>query len=58
MTYEEKYRNCATEKELIEAARKDAKVALFLNPDRLHAIQRAMNIVAKEKGWTQEGVSE
>ena len=42
--------------ELIEKGKKDAEVALFLgaNPDRMKAIEDAMNEVAKEKGWDGE----
>lgn len=53
MTYYEKYQSCNTLTELKEEAVKDTKVAIFIgnNPDRIQAIEDAMNDVAKEKGW-------
>lgn len=53
MTYYEKYQFCNTLSELKEEAVKDTKVAVFIgsNPDRIKAIEDAMNDVAREKGW-------
>jgi hypothetical protein len=46
---------CKTEDELREAMREQAEIAIFLgaNPDRLRAIEKAGNEVAREKGWNE-----
>ena len=56
MTYLESYRQCNTLKELINRVKADTKVAIFLgsNPDRIKAIENAMNEREKELGGDTE----
>ena len=56
MTYKESYMQATSLEDLMEKGKKDAQIALFLgaNPDRMKAIEDAMNEVAKEKGWDGE----
>lgn len=53
MTYYNMYKLVATENELLDKMKRDAKVACVWgnNPDRLKAIEDAGNRVAKERGW-------
>ena len=53
MKYEDAYKRLDSFELLKKAVEKDVKVAIFLgsNPDRLQAIEDAMNKVAAEKGW-------
>lgn len=52
MTYKEAYMGCKTFEELEIMVKKDVKTAMFLNIDRVAIIERAMNEVCKEKGWS------
>lgn len=51
MTYYESYSACQNEEEIKEMAIRDTKVAIFLgnNPDRIKAIEDAMNKAIKNK---------
>lgn len=53
MTYEECYRKFHNIEDAKEQVKKDVNIAWVLggNPDRLKAIEDALNRVAKEKGW-------
>lgn len=53
MTYKESYMKLSSFSELTDMVKADTKIALFLggNPDRIKAIEDAMNEVAIEKGW-------
>jgi hypothetical protein len=51
MTYEERFMTAKTFDELKDMAVESAKVAMFLNPDRLKPIEEALNKVAEAKGW-------
>ena len=53
MTYKEAYMRSSSFSELKDKVKSDVKIALFLggNPDRIKAIEDAMNEVATEKGW-------
>jgi hypothetical protein len=53
MTYEEAYLNCKTFEEMEEMVKKDVKTAIWLNPDRISVIEKVMNEVYKEKGWSK-----
>lgn len=50
MTYLESYRSANSVEKVIEMAKEDAKIALFLgnNPDRIKAIEDAMNQAINE----------
>lgn len=50
MTYKESYKQCNTIDELKQMAIKDTEMAIFLgaNPDRIRAIENAMNERADE----------
>ena len=50
MTYKESYKQCNTIEELKRMALKDTEIAIFLgaNPDRIRAIETAMNERADE----------
>ena len=52
MTYLELYRSLPTVEAIKEKAISDTKVAIFLgnNPDRIKAIEDAMNVAIKERG--------
>ena len=52
MTYYEAYSACKTEEEIKEKAIADTKVAILLgnNPDRIRAIENAMNRALAERG--------
>lgn len=45
-------------KELTDKVKVDTTIALFFggNPDRVKAIEDAMNEVAEEKGWNNEEI--
>lgn len=45
-------------KELTDKVKVDTTIALFFgsNPDRIKAIEDAMNEVAEEKGWNNEEI--
>ena len=53
MTYEESYRKFNNIEDAKEQVKKDIRIAWTFggNPDRLKAIEDALNRVAKEKGW-------
>ena len=51
MTYKEAYLNCSTFEELEEMVKKDTKIAMVWNPDRIAVIEKSLNEVVKEKGW-------
>ena len=53
MTYKEAYMKSSSFSELKDMAEADTKIALCLggNPDRIKAIEDAMNEVVTEKGW-------
>ena len=56
MTYYEKYSACQNEAEIKEMVIRDTKVAIFLgnNPDRIKAIEDAMNKAIKNKAERSE----
>ena len=51
MTYYEKYKKCDSIETIIEQVKQDIKIAIFLgnNPDRIKAIEDAMNKVIDER---------
>lgn len=53
MTYKEAYMRLSSFSELTDMVKADIQIALFFggNPDRIKAIEDAMNEVATEKGW-------
>lgn len=55
-TYKESYMQLSSLKELTDRVKVDTAIALFFggNPDRIKAIEDAMNEVAEEKGWDGE----
>lgn len=55
MTYLESYRKTTSLDELRTIAISDTKIAIFLgnNPDRIKAIEDAMNKVIEENGWDE-----
>lgn len=55
MTYLESYRKTTSLDELKTIAISDTKIAIFLgnNPDRIKAIEDAMNSVIEENGWDE-----
>lgn len=52
MTYLEAYRSLPTVEAIKEMAISDTKIAIFLgnNPDRIKAIEDAMNVAIRERG--------
>lgn len=52
-TYKEKYSKAESLEELKKMAVEDAKF-IFITPERVRAIEEAVNAVAEEKGWTNE----
>lgn len=56
MTYYEAYFACQNEAEIKEMAIRDTKVAIFLgnNPDRIKAIEDAMNKAIADKAESEE----
>lgn len=54
MTYLESYKQCNTADELISVVRRDAMIAMMINPDRIKPIEKAMNEVINERGWHTE----
>lgn len=56
MTYKECYMQFDSPEKAKRKALEDTKVAIFLgnNPDRLKAIEDALNDTMKEKGWYKE----
>lgn len=52
MTYLEVYRSLPTVEAIKEMAISDTKIAIFLgnNPDRIKAIEDAMNVAIRERG--------
>ena len=61
MTYYESYRDIlrlnGTVEQVKEAAKRDVRIAIFLgnNPDRLKAIEDAMNKAIEEDGRLKDG---
>lgn len=55
MTYLESYRLCKTKEELVSKVNKDAHFAIIVNHDRIPPIEKAMTIVAEERGWDLDG---
>ena len=55
MKYIDTYKQCKSLDELKEMAVRDAKVAMVwgYNPDRIKAIEDAMNTVAQLRGWNE-----
>lgn len=55
MTYLESYRKTTSLDELKTIVISDTKIAIFLgnNPDRIKAIEDAMNKVIEENGWDE-----
>lgn len=52
MTYKESFSQCKNLQELKDSVKRETKVALIIgNPDRVYAIEKAMNETIKEKGW-------
>ena len=49
MTYKEDYERYETPEELIEEAKRDISIAIFVNPDRLKPIKKALAEVLEEK---------
>ena len=58
MTYKEAYKATETPQMLIDAVRHDILVwSLYgRNPDRINAIEKALNEAANEKGWNLERI--
>ena len=56
MTYLESYRSLPTVEAIKEKAISDTKIAIFLgnNPDRIKAIEDAMNVAIKERGEEED----
>jgi hypothetical protein len=56
MTYYEAYSTCQNEEKIKEMAIRDTEVAIFLgnNPDRIKAIEDAMNKVIANKAESEE----
>lgn len=56
MTYLESYRSLPTVEAIKEKAISDTKIAIFIgnNPDRIKAIEDAMNVAIKERGEEEE----
>lgn len=57
MTYYEIYSACQSVEEIKEKAKQDAKEAIYLlgnNPDRIKAIEEAMNKAISEKAESEE----
>lgn len=56
MTYYEAYSACQNDEEIKEMAIRDTKVAIFLgnNPDRIKAIEDAMNKAIADKAESEE----
>ena len=52
MTYKERYLKASSIEELKRMAIEDASY-IFCTEDRYKAIEKAMNEVAKEKGWSE-----
>jgi hypothetical protein len=42
---------CNTFEEMEEVVKKDTSIALLINPDRIHSIEKAITEVCNEKGW-------
>lgn len=59
-TYEEEYRKLPTTKAIMDMAKRDMNVAIFLgsNPDRLRAIQTAVDKVLTERESMEKEKSE
>lgn len=55
-TYEEEYRKLPTTQAIMHMAKRDMNVAIFLgsNPDRLRAIQTAVDKVLKEREFMEK----
>lgn len=53
MTYKEKYSKAESLEQLKKMAVEDAKF-IFITPERVRAIEEAVNAVAEEKGWTDD----
>ena len=60
MTYRERYSQCNTIDELKQMAIKDTEIAIILgaNPDRIRAIENAMNERADEIEKDDKGVNQ
>lgn len=56
MTYKESFMKAESFSQLEKMTKEATSVAIFLggNPDRLKAIEDALNEVANEKGWNDE----
>lgn len=56
MTYKDHYRQLNSFEEMQDRVLFDTKVAIMLggNPDRIKAIEDAMNKIVTEKGWDVE----
>ena len=57
MTYYETYSGCQTEEEIKEMVIKDTRIAIVLgnNPDRIKAIENAMNKAIADMRGEQDG---
>lgn len=60
MTYYESFSSARNITELCAMVKENTSVAIFLgaNPDRIKAIEDAMNRVANERGWKLEALNE
>ena len=56
MTYKEAYSKARSLDHLKSMVKHDTTVAIFLgnNPDRIKAIEKALNETVTEKGWSEE----
>lgn len=53
MTYKESYMKCDSLDELKKVVESDVIMAIVSNPDRITEIEKTMNEVIEEKGWTK-----
>lgn len=53
MTYKESYMQCDTLDELEKVVESDVIRAMLINSDRVTVIEKVMNEVIKEKGWSK-----
>ena len=53
MAYKESYMKCDSLDELKKIVESDVIMAIVSNPDRITEIEKTMNEVIEEKGWTK-----
>lgn len=54
MTYKESYMQCDTLDELKKVVENDVIMAMLINSDRITVIEKIMNEVIEEKGWSKQ----